>query len=120
MATVEKAATAKIFFETHYNKLLTAGSSPRSLRRRELEHVLYDETMLSPEDKDNVRRAWAKEETNHLRETRQMKSQGPPKYEIVKVNRISPFLLAYYLIDQVLGKGSFGVVRLVREKVDKG
>jgi protein-serine/threonine kinase len=67
---------------------------------------------LSPAEKDSKRRAWAREESDHLRETRLLKVRASnalmgkdvttSRYEVVKV----------------LGKGSFGVVRLVREKVE--
>lgn len=110
--TVEKAATAKIFFECHYNDLLSGTPSPRSMRRRELEATLYEDLTRSPMEKEAARNRWQQNETEHMRETRVMKSQStkarrgdyniPSKYEVVKV----------------LGKGSFGVVRLVREKTD--
>jgi len=68
---------------------------------------------LTPIQKDEKRLFWARSESDHLRQTRSMKNRGmqPPgsidgpaaRYEVVKV----------------LGKGSFGVVRLVREKVDR-
>jgi hypothetical protein len=77
-----------MFFETHYN-MLTSELNPRSIRRRELECLLQDETLLSPEDKDESRRLWAQNETNHLRELRAMKVRGPGKYDIVKVGTLS-------------------------------
>jgi len=40
VVTVETTATAKIFFETHFNSILSANHTPRSLRRRELEEKL--------------------------------------------------------------------------------
>jgi protein-serine/threonine kinase len=108
--TVEKTAAAKVFFETHYNELTSSELTPRSLRRRQLEVALYYDTIFSNSEKEERRKAWAEDETNHLRDTRVMKARAgqirersASKYEIVKV----------------LGKGSFGVVRLVREKMDQ-
>ncbi|KAG4420171.1 hypothetical protein IFR04_006734 [Cadophora malorum] len=113
IVTVERAAAAKVFFETHYNHATSGMLTPRSIRRRQLEGALYYEPNLSPTEQDEKRRAWAQDETDHLRETRVMKVRAgnalrgkdttSTRYEVVKV----------------LGKGSFGVVRLVREKVDK-
>lgn len=64
-------------------------------------------------EKEDRRRSWGRKESEHLRETRVMKARRSyalngadittSKYEVVKV----------------LGKGSFGVVRLVREKIDQ-
>ncbi|KAL2064994.1 hypothetical protein VTL71DRAFT_4134 [Oculimacula yallundae] len=112
VVTVEKAAAAKVFFETHYNHVTSGALTPRSIRRRQLEGALYHEPSLTPEEQDGKRRAWAQDETDHLRETRVMKVRAgnalggkditSSRYEVVKV----------------LGKGSFGVVRLVKEKVD--
>jgi protein-serine/threonine kinase len=111
VVTAEKAAAAKVFFETQYNILTSGEKTPRSMRRRQLEEAFCHDISMSPGEKANIRRAWARDETDHLREIRVMKShttKGPKgkatsvasKYETVKI----------------LGKGSFGVVRLVREK----
>lgn len=40
IATIEKAAAAKIFFESHFNELLTTKVTPRSMRRRQMEGKL--------------------------------------------------------------------------------
>ncbi|EUC48132.1 hypothetical protein COCMIDRAFT_88016 [Bipolaris oryzae ATCC 44560] len=40
IATIEKAAAAKIFFESHFSELLTTKVTPRSMRRRHMERKL--------------------------------------------------------------------------------
>ncbi|KAF1835663.1 kinase-like protein [Decorospora gaudefroyi] len=77
--TIENAAAAKVFFESHFNQLL----STKYLA-----------------------------ETYHLRQTRVMKSNTIARQTMKGVH------ISNYDIVRVLGKGSFGVVRLVREKSD--
>ncbi|KAJ5025990.1 serine threonine-protein kinase cbk1 [Bipolaris maydis] len=96
IATIEKAAAAKIFFESHFNELLTTKVTPRSMRRRQMERRLLVMTYLS--------------ETYHLRQVRVMKSNTVARRTMKSVH------VSNYDIIRVLGKGSFGVVRLVREK----
>jgi len=109
--TVEKAAAAKIFFECHYNTLLASGPSPRSLRLRELEGILYENSsLMSPAEVAEHRREWAHRESDYLREIRVMKSR-----KLSPKKKVDP-MVAQYEVVKVLGKGSFGVVRLVREK----
>ncbi|CZT03348.1 related to serine/threonine-protein kinase CBK1 [Rhynchosporium graminicola] len=110
--TVERAAAAKIFFETHYNNATSGAVTSRSLRRRQLEGALYHELSLTPEEQDGKRRAWAQDETDHLRETRVMKVRAG------NALRGKDITSSRYEIVKVLGKGSFGVVRLVKEKVE--
>ena len=111
--TVEKAAAAKIFFECHYNTLLASGPSPRSIRLREFEGLLRkNEAILSPYDVENRKRDWVMRESKYLRECRVMKSRN-----MARKKGVDP-MVAQYEVVKVLGKGSFGVVRLVKEKED--
>lgn len=110
VVTVETAAAAKVFLETHYNELTSSELTPRSLRRRQLEAALYYEVSLSEPEKDEKRKAWAEDESDHLRETRVMKARAGKRRDMTA---------SKYEVVKVLGKGSFGVVRLVREKTDK-
>ena len=109
LVTVETTANAKIFLETHFNSLLANHTSPRSLRRRQLEQEFLIQA-LPEEQRQFERLAWAHQESHHLRAMRSLKSS--PK----KLNNGSKVGIAGYQVVRVLGKGSFGVVRLVREK----
>ncbi|KAI1329638.1 kinase-like protein [Xylariaceae sp. FL0255] len=112
--TVEKAAAAKIYLETYFNEKLHR-ASPRSLRRRYLEGELYHNTRLSPAEKNMRRALFYQNETRHLRQTRVLMAQsiGAMKGQH---NRLSD----HYEVLKILGKGSFGVVRLVREREFNG
>ena len=109
IVTVETTANAKVFFETHFNSLLAGHASPRSLRRNDLELRLASQPM-SEEQRQQERSAWAAFENEHLRHTRVLKSKTN---EMSKGSGVS---IAGYEVVRILGKGSFGVVRLVREK----
>ena len=109
VVTVETTANAKIFFETHFNSLLSQRASPRSQRRNELELRLQKEP-LSAEQCQEERHAWAAQETEHLRQSRVLKSRTNGSIGSTGVS------VAGYEVVRILGKGSFGVVRLVREK----
>jgi len=118
VAIMEQAAAVKIFFETYYNETdfrvvvprsdadLSA-SSPRSLRRLRIESIL-NQTCSSREQS----RAWlqhlAVEESRHLRELRLLKTRKTASDTSVSV--------AGYEVVRALGRGSFGLVNLVREK----
>ena len=123
VATVEHAAAAKIYLETHFNELLS-GPTPRSLRRRYLEGELYHAgTALGALDKERRRRAFYEAETEHLREIRVMKTRSiralrPSWRKGEGSSHPSDFGAkeSDYDMVKVLGKGSFGVVRLVRER----
>ncbi|KAL2421594.1 Serine/threonine-protein kinase cbk1 [Exophiala dermatitidis] len=90
--TVESAAAAKVFFEMHFNSLFN-GDAPRAVRRRELELKLRQHH-LSPNSQYRARKATT---TNQAKAARGVAVGG-------------------FKIVSVLGKGSFGVVRLVKAK----
>ncbi|WEW58047.1 hypothetical protein PRK78_003514 [Emydomyces testavorans] len=108
IVTVETAASAKIFFETYFNELLS-GESPRSQRQRELEERLYLSHLCS-EERLRAKLAWYRQESDHLRQDRVLKSRSNC------TNIRESVSVAGYEVIKVLGKGSFGVVRLVRER----
>ncbi|KAH7064482.1 hypothetical protein BKA63DRAFT_572381 [Paraphoma chrysanthemicola] len=111
VATIENAAAAKVFFESHFNQLLGAKSTPRSMRRRNMERKVFA-MALPNEQRQQQRKAWYMAENHHLRQTRVMKSGTLVRQNIKGVH------VSNYDVVRVLGKGSFGVVRLVREKSD--
>ena len=113
VVTVETTANAKIFFETHFNSLLAGHASPRSIRRNDLELRLESQSM-SEEQRQQERYAWAAYESEHLRQTRVLKS----KTNEISKGSGSGVAVAGYEVVRILGKGSFGVVRLVRDKND--
>ncbi|KAI9781893.1 MAG: hypothetical protein M1816_002157 [Peltula sp. TS41687] len=106
IATVELTANAKIFFETHFNNILSTPVSPRSQRRRAFELEMQSKLFTS-EQQDRMRRELAKQESQHLRQMRSVMSRRSDRSGVV---------IGGYEVVNVLGKGSFGVVRLVKEK----
>jgi len=112
--TVEKAAAAKIYLETYFNGKFN-NPSPRSLRRRYLESELYHCLDLSPVEKDMRRALFCEQETNYLRESRALAAKS-----IGAIKGDHNELADGYEVLKILRKGSFGVVRLVREKTKDG
>lgn len=55
VATIENAAAAKAFFESHFDQLLTPKASPRSLRLRKMERKLFAMTIAN-EQRHQMRR----------------------------------------------------------------
>ncbi|KKK12347.1 hypothetical protein P175DRAFT_0557369 [Aspergillus ochraceoroseus IBT 24754] len=106
--TVEAAANAKVFFETYFNTLYS-GVDGRTQRRYELDQYIIS-LPLTPEEKIRVKKQWMAQEREYLRQCRVLKSRShsSPHQE-------TPSLAGFEVI-KVLGRGSFGVVRLVREK----
>ena len=111
LKTVETTANAKVFFETHFNSLLSGRDTPREIRRLDLEDKLSN-TVFTPEQRHQERRVWAQLESEHLRQLRALRTQSS---QATKASGVS---VGGYKVVRVLGKGSFGVVRLVQEKVD--
>lgn len=109
IVTVETAANAKIFFETYFNNLLSTEETPRSYRRHKLEARLQMEAFTA-EQCQRERALWALQESDQLRQTRILKSRTNT------VAGRSGVSLAGFDIVKILGKGSFGVVRLVRQR----
>ena len=118
IATVEKAAAAKIYLETFYNEAMSK-PSPRSLRRHLLGSDLYQiSDDLSPTERDNILQAFYQQESEHLRRTRAMKICSIRARYPWRTTRNSA--CEDYDVVKILGKGSFSVVRLVREKAIRG
>lgn len=109
IVTVELAANAKIFFETYFDTLFSDQKSPRSCRRHELEQRLQVEAFTA-EQCERERALWALQESDQLRRFRILKSKPNA------MNGRSGVALAGFQVIKVLGKGSFGVVRLVRQR----
>lgn len=109
ITTVENAVAAKVFFESHFNSILGTKATPRATRKRDLERKLFA-LALSDEQRQQSREEWYRSESNHLRQTRVLKSKSLLRQKTKGVH------ISNYDIVRVLGKGSFGVVRLVRER----
>ncbi|KAF1983536.1 kinase-like protein [Aulographum hederae CBS 113979] len=109
ITTIETTAATKVFLETHFNTLLSPENNPRSQRRRRLEERFH-ELAITCDERDAVRREWESAESDYLRQVRKNKSKTLCKKKDTEVS------VAGYEVIRVLGKGSFGVVRLVREK----
>jgi serine/threonine protein kinase len=110
IATVEITASAKIFFETHFNNIFSTPVTPRSQRRRKFEQRLVKEELTS-EERAQARQEWARKESMHLRQLRSLKTRSLERAGSRGIN------VAGYEVVKVLGKGSFGVVRLVKEVI---
>ncbi|KAH8915418.1 kinase-like protein [Atractiella rhizophila] len=96
LTTVEKSVATKVYLENHYYGILKRPRD-RDQRRMMLEEEL-GRLGLPESEKENVRRAWALSETEHLRDMRKRVSNNS------------------FTTLKVIGHGAFGVVTLVREK----
>lgn len=109
IATVENVAAAKVYLETHFQRLLLEPSSPRSIRRKKFEQRMAD-LGLSHDERLGARQQWNQAESDHLRQVRVLNSSSVTRHRVKGVS------IAGFDVIRVLGKGSFGVVRLVTEK----
>ncbi|KAF9517664.1 hypothetical protein BS47DRAFT_1371293 [Hydnum rufescens UP504] len=99
--TLDRAASAKIYFENIYFPIFRKPPS-REQRRLALERDLLQMGHLPEAAKNEIRERWRKNETDYLRQKRQ---------------RVSPEAFSRL---KVIGHGAFGVVTLVREKSSGG
>jgi hypothetical protein len=110
IVTVERAAAAKIYLETHFHELLTKPDS-RASRLRSLNATLYYSPHLTPDQASLIRQTFLGHERAHSRESRVLKARSSRAAR----GLISGTYTQGFEQVSVLGKGSFGVVRLVRE-----
>ncbi|KAE8166517.1 kinase-like domain-containing protein [Aspergillus tamarii] len=105
--TVEAVANAKVFFETYFRSIYS-DIDQRSERQRELEQYIRS-LPLTLEEKNRVWQNWIVQEQEYLRQCRVLKSRfhGTCHDETVSI--------AGFEVLKELGRGSFGIVRLVRE-----
>ena len=97
IATLDRAASAKIYFENIYFPILRKPPS-REQRRLALEKDLAQFVHLTETQKEEIRQRWRLNETEYLRDKRR---------------RVSPEAFTRL---KVIGHGAFGIVSLVREK----
>ena len=106
IVTVENAAAAKCALEIHFHGLLFNPDSPRAQRRKRFEQQLCDLGM-SHDERVAARKQWLCAESDHLRQLRVLKSSSLARQEVKGVS------IAGFDMIRVLGRGSFGIVRLV-------
>ncbi|KAG5956092.1 hypothetical protein E4U57_002903 [Claviceps arundinis] len=111
--TIEKAAAAKVFLETCFNNSLN-NISPRTARLQYLETQLYYSPHLDVAEKKAIRQSFYYQETCHLRESRAIKTRS-----LMSLMQGKHSHAESYESLKILGRGSFGVVKLVREKADR-
>lgn len=112
IATVEATANAKIYFETRFDDFIH-GPFPREHRKEELLAHMRSLPLTVAEQEEACRR-WYQQESDYLRQCRVLKSSSNMMDTEDMVSH------AGYEPIEVLGRGSFGVVRLVREKREFG
>ncbi|ETN39173.1 uncharacterized protein HMPREF1541_05396 [Cyphellophora europaea CBS 101466] len=110
--TVEATASAKIFFETHFNTMFN-GFAPREIRWQDLNAGLR-QRRASTSQQCEAWQTWYKHESDNLRLSRVL---SVPDFG----NRAAKSLaVGGFEMVKILGKGSFGVVRLVKERAPTG
>lgn len=108
LVAIEATAAAKTYLEIYYNSLWVH-PSPRAERLRQLEEQIRSLT-LSEVNARRAKEIWIARESQYLRECRALKSLSNSSCYV----NGAPF--AGYEVIRELGKGSFGVVSLVRSR----
>lgn len=116
---MEKATAASSFFETYYKEILGDRQSPRELRLEALRYQMDENPALSPDDRLEIESTFFRQETDHLRQTRVLKYESLKAASGQRDDGYGPCAKLYRTI-KILGKGSFGVVRLVKERQAMG
>jgi protein-serine/threonine kinase len=106
VVTVENTSAAKVYLETYYNAVFNQ-DDPRALRRKRLEIRIASQ---SEEEREAARQQWFREQSEHLRQLRVLKSTSLMRHNTKGIS------IAGFDVVRVLGKGSFGVVKLVTER----
>lgn len=116
---LEKAAAANAYFETYYKDFLSDRPSPRTVRLETMRRQMAENSSLGEKEIQALERMFFREESAHLRRYRVL------MYESLKAASCQadngPDLCSkMYKSVKILGKGSFGVVRLVKERQRNG
>lgn len=111
--TVEKAAAAKIFLETYFNELCNEAYR-RSLRRQQFYQELFRNSYMMPSSGGLTYDTFYYRESCRLRDIRILKSKCTIQAKQQNANTCA----SKYEFLKILGKGSFGVVKLVRDRSD--
>ncbi|KAK1714806.1 LOW QUALITY PROTEIN: kinase-like domain-containing protein [Colletotrichum lupini] len=114
--TVEKAAAARIYLETYFEDALSSRLTPREQRIAEHQRNLDQYGgHLGPSERDYYWRLFFAMETNFLREQRNAKTHSCRSTTSSAEMRRGSDLENLETL-QILGKGSFGVVKLVWDR----
>lgn len=108
LVTIENVAAIKVHFETFYNERLCEPDSDRMIRQHRLQKGL-DRALLTVAEKNELLRQWQKAESNHLRQVRILKSTSTTRHDSSDVST------AGFQEIRAIGKGSFGLVKLVTD-----
>lgn len=112
---MERAVAAKIHLETYYKDVLTEWPTVRDLRLERFKRRLEASLDLDGELKQGLQTTFFRRESDHLRRTRVLKHESFKAGSSLVDDESGP-CVKYYKSLKILGKGSFGVVRLVRER----
>ncbi|KAL2270878.1 hypothetical protein VTJ83DRAFT_249 [Remersonia thermophila] len=140
IVTAERAAAARIYLEKYFNELLAPGPLGRQVRQQLLETEMFNRARergvpLTTAEVAEARARFYQRETEHLRALRVTRAKGlralmgaPDAADGsdgssnagMRGSGSCGHSAEDYETVQVLGKGSFGVVRLVRDRTSGG